>query len=109
MNNSEINEGKTYAIIAYLTLFGTLIAFFMNRDRKNEFTLFHVRQALGLGVLFFIIGNMISGFNNLNISIAFWVVFLGLYILGLSGAVSGKYLSIPFLGPLFQKIFKSMR
>ena len=33
-------EGKTPAIVAYLTIIGTIIAYFMNNENKNPFASF---------------------------------------------------------------------
>ncbi len=106
MDQNTINEGKTLGIVAYLTLFGTLIAFFMNQDKKNAFTAFHTRQALGLGLIYIIIGFVVSSFDSLNISMAFWIFFSVLYLYGIFGAITGKMNRIPLLGDFFQKGFK---
>jgi uncharacterized membrane protein len=108
MDKQTVQEGRAYAFIAYLTLFGTLIAFFMNRDRRNDFTSFHIRQALGLGLSYLVIGYMISQFNSLSFSIVFWIVFFGLYVFGIVSALTGKATPIPLVGAYFQKIFKSV-
>lgn len=108
MNENTVKEGKTLAIVSYLTLLGTLIAFFMNQDKKNPFTYFHIRQGLGLGLTYIILGLPISILDNLNISMAFWVFFFVLYLYGIFGAVSGKMNKIPFLGDFYQKSFKNI-
>ncbi len=108
MNQNTINEGKTLAVVAYLTLFGTLIAFFMNQDKKNPFTSFHTRQALGLGLLYIMIAFVVSSFNSMNISMAFWLFFSILYLYGIFGAITGKTNKIPLLGDIFQNIFKNI-
>lgn len=108
MNKSTIEEGKMYAFIAYLTLFGTLISFFMNRDQRNEYVNFHVRQALGLGLLYLVIGYIVGGFDSINLSISFWVFFLVLYLYGIYTALTGKLTPLPLLGPLFQRLFKTL-
>ncbi|MEO1031033.1 hypothetical protein [Winogradskyella sp.] len=108
MDQNTINEGKTLGFVAYLTLFGTLIAFYMNQEHKNSFTSFHVRQALGLGLLYITIAFLISSFDDMNISMAFWVFFSVLYLYGLFGAITGKTYKIPLLGNLFQNLFKSI-
>ncbi|PQB07207.1 hypothetical protein BST83_08630 [Polaribacter filamentus] len=51
MENHTVNEGKTAAIISYITIFGTIIAFFMNNSKKNSFTSFHIRQMIGIFLL----------------------------------------------------------
>jgi hypothetical protein len=43
MENQTVNEGKTAAIIAYITIFGTIIAYILNAGKKNSFTSFHIR------------------------------------------------------------------
>ena len=108
MKDQTINEGKTYAFVSYLTLIGTLIAFFMNQEKRNAFTSFHVRQALGLWLLYMIMGYMVSGFDSLLLSTCFWIFFAVLFLYGIIGAVSGKLNSVPILGDFFQKIFKNI-
>ena len=109
MDEKTINEGKTLGLVAYLTLIGTLIAFFMNKDKKNDFTSFHVRQGLGLGLLQLLIGNLVVSFDGeIMISYSFWMFFSVLFFYGLFGAISGKMNKIPILGDIFQKIFKSI-
>lgn len=108
MNEQTIEEGKTLAIVSYLTLIGTLVAFFMNQDKKNEFTAFHTRQALGLYLLQMILGFVVSGFDNWNISTAFWIGILILIFYGIYTAIAGKTQPIPVLGDFFQRIFASL-
>jgi uncharacterized membrane protein len=108
MNNKTVQDGKTYAVVAYLTIIGVLIAYFMNQEKKNNFTAFHVRQSLGLWLLYFIFGYVVSGFDDWSISYSFWIVFALLFIYGILGAFSGKANSVPILGDVFQKLFKSM-
>ena len=105
MDQNTINEGKILGFIAYLTLFGTLIAFFMNLDKKNLFTSFHVKQALGLGLIYIIVGFLVSSLDNINVSMVFWILFAGLYFYGLLGALNGKMNKLPLLGDIFQKGF----
>ena len=108
MNQNTIEEGKTLGLVAYLTLFGTLIAFFMNQDKRNPFTSFHVRQALGLGLLYIIIGFVVSSLDSMMVSMSFWIFFSVLYIYGIIGAITGKENKIPMLGDFFQTVFKSI-
>ncbi|WP_179353680.1 hypothetical protein [Winogradskyella vidalii] len=108
MNQNTIDEGKTLGLVAYLTLFGTLIAFFMNQDKRNPFTTFHIRQGLGLGLAYIILGFVVSSFDSFMISMSFWVFFSVLYIYGIIGALTGKLNKVPLLGDFFQTIFKSI-
>jgi uncharacterized membrane protein len=108
MTDDTINKGKTLAFVSYLTLIGTLIAFFMNQDVKNSFTSFHVRQALGLWLLQMATGYIVGGFDSWMISGPYWIFFGVLFIFGIMGALTGKLNSVPFLGDFFQKLFKSI-
>lgn len=108
MNETTVKEGKTLALVAYLTLIGTLISFFMNQEKRNVFTSFHIRQGLGLGLLYIAIGYVIGYFDSWMITYAFWIFFSVLFLYGIFGAVSGKATSIPILGDFFQKLFKNL-
>ncbi|MNF24622.1 Chloroplast import component protein (Tic20) [compost metagenome] len=107
MNNS-IETGKTTAIISYLTIIGAIIAIFMNIEKKNTFAAFHIRQALGIFVSFFLIGYFIGYFDSWMISSAFYVFYFILWIYGFLGALQGEMKLIPLLGEQFQKIFKNI-
>lgn len=103
-NTSEHNNDKL-AIVAYITLIGTLIAFFMNREKQNPLVLFHIRQALGLWLLQILLGYFIGAFDSLMISTSFWIFFIVLFTYGIFGAVGKKMNEVPILGPFFQKLF----
>ncbi|WP_353777559.1 hypothetical protein [Winogradskyella sp. 3972H.M.0a.05] len=108
MDNNTIEQGKTLAFVSYLTLIGTLIAFFLNQDKRNSFTAFHTRQALGLWLLYMLLGYFISSFNSWMITMSFWVFIGTLILYGIFGALSGKLTKVPFLGDFFQKTFQSL-
>lgn len=108
MNQKTIDEGKTLGLVAYLTLFGTLIAFFMNQDKRNPFTSFHIRQGLGLGSLYIAIGYVITYFDSWMITYSFWIFFSVLFLYGIFSAISGQLNKVPMLGDFFQKTFKSI-
>ncbi len=42
LESGDIKQGKTIAIIAYLTFIGTIIAYFMNSENRNQFASFHI-------------------------------------------------------------------
>ena len=108
MKFKTIEEGRQMAIISYITLIGLVIAFSMNLEKKNEFARFHIRQALGLNILFYIISFFIGYFNSLMISGSFYVFFIVLWVFGLTNAIQSEYKPIPLLGDYFQDWFKSV-
>lgn len=108
MEDKDIADGKNNAIISYLTIFGTIIAFFLNNDKKNAFASFHIRQALGLWLTFFVLGYVISAFDSWLITFCFWMFFGVLFIYGFINALAGKPQAVPLIGDFFQKLFASI-
>ncbi|MFD1061760.1 hypothetical protein ACFQ1Q_00780 [Winogradskyella litorisediminis] len=109
MNNQTTQEGKNYAIVAYITIIGVLIAYFMTQDNKNSFTTFHIRQSLGLWLIYFILGYIVGGFDSWIITYSFWIFFLVLFAYGIIGAATGKLNKLPLIGNVFQNVFKSIQ
>lgn len=104
-----VGEGKTIAIISYITIFGLLIAFLMNNDKKNSFASYHLRQSLGLGLT----GLALSVVNIIPIlgwlvSILGSIFLIILWVIGLMGALNGKEKPVPFLGEKYQEWFKNL-
>lgn len=106
--NTQIKSGKSAAIVAYLTIIGTIIAYFMNNDVKNPFASFHIRQALGIHITFYLLGALVSVFDSWMISFAFWIFIFVLWIYGLVTAIQGEEKPVPILGEQFQKWFSTI-
>lgn len=102
-------EGKTAAIVAYLTIIGTIIAYFMNSDSKNPFASFHIRQALGIHITFYVLGVLVGMFDSWPISAAFYIFIAVLGIYGLVTAIQGSQKEAPILGSYFQKWFSTIQ
>ena len=108
MTQQNINEGKGLAIVSYLAIIGIIIAYFLNNDKKNPFTSFHIRQSLGLWLMFHLLGFVASSFDSWGVSSGFYLFFCVLFIYGLISAISGKAQTVPLIGELFQKWFKNL-
>ncbi len=101
MEQNTIDEGKTMAIIAYITGIGTLIAYFMNKDKNNAFAAFHIKQGLRL----FIFGLIIWAVSMVLIMVTQstivgylgWVSWI-FVILGIMNASGGKEKKLPLIG-----------
>ncbi len=98
-------QARTIAIIAYLTLVGTLIAMSMNAEPKYAFGRFHTRQAFGLHLGFLACALFLSYWFNYYAWIGLYVGYFVLWIYGFTGALQSKAHSLPVLGPYFQKWF----
>lgn len=106
--NTAAEQGKTAAIVAYLTIVGTIIAYFMNNDSKNPFASFHIRQALGVHITYFLLGALVSIFDSWMISYSFWIFIIILWGYGLLMAIQGEQKEVPILGDQFQKWFSTI-
>ena len=104
---NEIEQGKQTAIVSYLTIIGTIIAIFMNNETKNNFASFHIRQALGIFITFFLLGYPIGYFDNWMVTASFWTFIFILWLFGFMNALNGEQKPVPFLGELYQNLFKS--
>jgi len=108
-NEEIINEGKTIAIIAYLTIIGLIIAFVMNNDKKNIFASYHIRQSLGLALTGLAIGIIgIIPILGWFIYIVGIFVLLFMWILGLLNAINGNEKPVPILGEKYIEWFKNL-
>ena len=108
-NSTAQDNGKTVAIISYITLIGWIVALIMHNSNKTRLGAFHLRQMLGLIILvamvyilgyvlnFIPMGWLIGTALNIGILI-FW-------IMGLIAAASGEEKPMPIIGDMFQKWF----
>lgn len=105
MENRSVNEGKTIAIIAYITIFGTIIAYLMNSSKKNYFASFHIRQMIGLFLLSMVNKYIVYDFLGSTAGWLFGVLLFALWLIGFFGAIKGEEKKVPFLGEYFQNWF----
>lgn len=103
-----MEHNKNAAIVAYLTIIGAVIAIFMNNENKSAFASFHIRQALGIFLTFFLLGYPIGYFDSWMISSAFYIFFFILWIYGFLAALNGEEKKVPLVGDFYQNLFKSL-
>lgn len=106
---NTVEEGKTIAIIAYLTIIGLIVAFVMNNEKKNTFASFHIRQCLGIGLTGLALGivNVIPILGWI-ISILGSILVLIMWIMGLVSALNGQEKPVPVLGEKYQEWLKGI-
>jgi len=107
---SNADNGKTVAIISYITLIGWIVALVMHGNNKTSLGAFHLRQSLGI---------MLAGIAVTLVRVVFmFIPFIGgiigtilsltilvMWILGLVAAAQGEQKPIPVIGDFFQKTF----
>jgi uncharacterized membrane protein len=108
MNKQTVQDGKTIAIISYITWIGTLIAFLMNNQQRNPFASFHIRQTIGLGLLFLVNTFVIDRFTDDWITTIITLALIVLWLIGLVGAVQGEEKKVSLFGDLFQEWFRTI-
>lgn len=102
------DQGKGAAIVAYLTIIGTIIAYFMNNESKNPFASFHIRQGLGIHITYFLLGVLVTPFDSWMISGAFYIFIFVLLGYGLISAIQGEENEVPVMGKYYQKWFSTI-
>ena len=108
MTTQDIETGRNNAIISYITIFGTIIAYYLNNENKSVFASFHIRQALGLWLTFFALGYIVGSFDSWLITTGFYIFFAVLFIYGFTNALSKKAEPVPLVGAFYQKIFSNL-
>jgi len=97
----ESPSGKKLAIIAYLTFIGMLIAIFKNKDDKNAFTTWHIKNMFGLIILLFIAVSL----QDYAIGFYIYVTTVILWCYSIIMAATYKQKAIPVLSDKFQEWF----
>ena len=98
-------EGKTTALVSYITIIVSIIDIFMNIESKNEFARFHIRQAFGIHILFYSLGILVTYFDSWLASMGFYIFVTRLWIYGFIAAVQLRKATVPLIGTHFQKWF----
>ncbi len=105
---NTVEEGKNIALISHITIIGTIIAIILNNDKKNTFASFHIRQTLGIFLLFFALGYPVGLFDDWMISSSLYIFIFILWAYSFVSAIQGQMNLIPLLGSFFQKFFKNV-
>lgn len=106
IQSTSANDGKTVAIISYLTIIGLIVAIIMNNKEKTSLGQFHIRQSIGISVTGMALGllRFVPGIGGIAISIVGVILLIAL-ILGLLAAFSGEKKALPFIGEKYQEWF----
>lgn len=104
-----MKENNTPAIVAYITIIGSIVALLMNNEeKKTEFNSFHIRQGLGINLSFHLFSYFIGYFDSWAVSTAYYILILGMLVIGFIGAVNHEKKLVPGVGQIFQNIFKNL-
>lgn len=108
MEDYNVKEGKTLAVVSYITIIGTLIAFILNQNKRNSFTAYHIRQAIGVFLTGLIVSFLqkYSHFSWVDVILGFGVFLL--WAFGIIAAIQGKEKPVPVLGEKFEEWFRNI-
>ncbi|NQX43013.1 Uncharacterized membrane protein [Pedobacter steynii] len=113
--NSSTDDGKTVAIVSYITLIGWLVAYFaMHKDKRTELGSFHLRQTLLLFLIVLALNIGLSIFVAImpfDAGLIYKIVYLGIFILwviGFIGAIQGEKKEMPLIGKAAQTMFPNL-
>ena len=77
----------------------------MNQDDKNAFASFHIKQALGINISFYLLAVLVSMFDSWLISSSFYIFIFILWIFGFITAIQEEQKTVPIIGSYFQAWF----
>jgi len=103
------DEGRTLAIISYLTVLGLIIAFVLNMNRNSKFAKFHIRQSLLIFISSIVVSVLyyIPIFGGVLRFIGVLIIVI-LTIYGIVTAVEGKEKKMPLIGDYAKEWFKGL-
>ncbi|HLS10963.1 MAG TPA: hypothetical protein VK050_02250 [Flavobacteriaceae bacterium] len=104
MSNSSLRP-EVVAIIAYLTPFGLIAAYFLNKNKGDIFAGFHVKNMFGITLLHYI--GVLFGSMGLGVlhEVLFFISILS-WILSFVRVLLKQMAGVPYLDQLFQQWFK---
>jgi len=97
-------DAKKKAIIAYITIVGLFIAISMNSDKKEDFTVKHIKNMTGITILW-IISQVCTFYVNPYFGDALFLLSIIATVYSLNQATQGKEPNIPFFSRKFQEWF----
>lgn len=102
-------DSKVQSILSYLGILW-LVAYFVGKDNRDQFSRFHLKQGLGLIVTSIIFSIAIGIIVSIIPSLALvgnivGILFLVLMIIGIINAANNKMAVLPVIGNYFNSSF----
>jgi uncharacterized membrane protein len=113
MEQTTTDNGKTTAIVSYITLIGWLIAYFGMNKPKTSLGSYHIRQSLLLHIVTFALNIILTIFASFlpilgTLSLIVFVGYIVFVVLGAIAASNSEEKPLPVFGEKAQELFKSM-
>lgn len=117
MTDQITNNGKTVAIVSYITWIGWIIAYVLHGSNKTSFGAFHLRQTGFIhlvSIALWLISLIFTGIRGLGwiisvlVGIASIILFV-LWIIGLLGAINNEEKKVPIIGDMAQSTLAGLK
>jgi uncharacterized membrane protein len=113
MADTTTDNGKTAAIVSYITIIGWLISFFALNKPKTSFGSYHLRQSLLVHIFSLVLQviNWILVFTFPTLSLIVSLLGIGVLvflILGIINAVNMEEKPLPLIGEKAEELFKNI-
>lgn len=98
-------KSKPLAVVSYITFIGLIIAYVLNRDKKDPFVTWHIKNMFGLVLLLFI--SMVTQ-DHVNPTLGFIIYIIASvsWLISIIMAILNKQKAVPFLSDQAQKWFQ---
>ena len=97
-------QEKTYALIAYLTFIGLVVAYFLNKDKKYAFVTYHIKNMFGLVIILFI-SQLLQTLSDPRLGEVIWLLAFTLWSFSIATIIFNMKKTIPWLSDKFQQWF----
>ena len=101
-------DNKTLSSVSYITFIGWIIAYFVGKDKADDFLKYHLKQSLGLVIFSFIFGiilNILIRVTGIGMLSILGLVNFILMIIGIINAANGVKKPLPIIGKMFEDKF----
>ncbi len=103
----ESNDDKAIAIFSYLWILW-IAAYILYEKKKSEFNLFHLRQGLGLFIIW-IINVILNNFLPAMFGLTIYIAIAVFEIMGIISAVKGEQKELPLIGKFINDNLKNFK
>ncbi len=106
-SNQENKDDKAITIFSYLWILW-IAAYILYEKKKSDFNLFHLRQGLGLFIIW-IINVILSSFLPATISFILYIAIAVFEIIGIISALKGEQKELPLIGKFINDNLKNFK
>lgn len=108
-------DNKTLSIVSYITVIGWIVAFFVGKEKADNLLKYHLKQALGVVVLSFVLGIAVQVVARILpalamlISSVLYLISIGYMVIGILNAAGEKQKPLPIIGQWSDKTFSFIK